>query len=235
MFLIPKKNKNFLNKEELAYIINEFSFAEFSSALEMLYASKKCENINLKKGFIKHALDEYKHFKIFNQIKNDLVAEKKYEYRFSPSNIYKKGYISKKDFLFDKKKINEFSVFVSANEEVAEKKLKKLNFLVSKYSKSISKKIDEILIDEQNHHSLSAEFSKKKMSKFSFIIRFNKEILMSNLRHLYANSLIKTQVIFYPILIFLLILMSLVSSLLNLEDNYKSKNILSSNDHKSIV
>ena len=71
MFLIPKKNKNFLNKEELAYIINEFSFAEFSSALEMLYASKKCKNINLKKGFIKHALDEYKHFKIFNQIKND--------------------------------------------------------------------------------------------------------------------------------------------------------------------
>ena len=118
---------------------------------------------------------------------------------------------------------------------MAEKKLKKLNFLVSKYSKSISKKIDEILIDEQNHHSLSAEFSKKKMSKFSFIIRFNKKILMRNLRHLYANSLIKTQVIFYPILIFLLILMSLVSSLLNLEDNYKSKNILSSNDHKSIV
>ena len=64
MFLIPKKNKNFLNKDELAYIINEFSFAEFSSALEMLYASKKCDNINLKKGFIKHSLDEYKHFKI---------------------------------------------------------------------------------------------------------------------------------------------------------------------------
>ena len=235
MFLIPKKNKNFLNKEELAYIINEFSFAEFSSALEMLYASKKCDNINLKKGFIKHSLDEYKHFKIFNQIKNDLINKKKYEYRFSPSNIYSKGYISKSHFLFDKKRLNEFSVFVAANEEIAEKKLQKLNFLVSKYSKHISKRIEEILIDEQKHHSLSAKFSKKNMNKFSYFIKFKKEVFLSNFRHLYANSLSKTQVIFYPILISLLVLMKLVSSFLNLDQNYKSKDILRSNDHKSII
>ena len=201
----------------------------------MLYASKKCDNLNLKKSFIKHSLDEYKHFKIFNQIKNDLVAEKKYEYRFSPSNIYNKGYISKSRFLFDKKKLNEFAVFVSANEEIAEKKLQKLNFLIAKYSKDISKKIDEILIDEQKHHSLSAKFSKRNMNKFSYFLKFKKEVFLSNFRHFYANSLIKTQVIFYPILITLLILMRLVSSFLNLEQNYKSKDILSSNDHKSIV
>lgn len=113
--------------------------------------------------------------------------------------------------------------------------MQKLNFLVSKYSKHISKRIDEILIDEQKHHSLSAKFSKKNMNKFSYFIKFKKEVFLSNFRHLYANSLSKTQVIFYPILISLLVLMKLVSSFLNLDQNYKSKDILRSNDHKSII
>ena len=106
MFLIPKSGKKNLNNKNLASIVNEFSFAEFSSALEMLFAAKKMDNIKLKKGFINHSLDEYRHYEIFSKIKKRLYNKKDYELRFTPQIIYNKGYISNKNFLIEKKKFN---------------------------------------------------------------------------------------------------------------------------------
>ena len=64
MFLLPKNNLKNFYPERSCFVLNEFAAAEFASAIEMLFAAKKVDNIKLSFGFIKHALDEYKHFKI---------------------------------------------------------------------------------------------------------------------------------------------------------------------------
>ena len=60
---------------------------------------------------------------IFTNIKNQIISEYKInnkELSFVPNHIYNKGYIYKDHFIFDKKKLNDFAIFVGANEEVAE-------------------------------------------------------------------------------------------------------------------
>ena len=67
MFFGPKKTLKKFNPERCCFVLNEFSAAECASALEMLYASKNTKNKKLSIGFIRHALDEYKHSFIFNK------------------------------------------------------------------------------------------------------------------------------------------------------------------------
>ena len=125
MFLIPKNNLKNFDPERCCFVLNEFAAAEFASGLEMLYAAKNINNKKLSEGFIRHALDEYKHSFIFNNLKNQIVSEykiNKKELNFVPNHLYNKGYIFKDHFIFEKKKINNFAIFIGANEEIAEKK-----------------------------------------------------------------------------------------------------------------
>ena len=66
MFLIPKSNLKKFDPERSCFVLNEFAAAEFSSAVEMLFAAKAVNNKKLSDGFIRHALDEYKHYLIFS-------------------------------------------------------------------------------------------------------------------------------------------------------------------------
>ncbi len=107
MFLIPKSNFKKFNPERCCFVLNEFASAEFASALEMLFAAKNINNKKLSEGFIRHALDEYKHYFIFTNIKNQIISEHKInkkELFFVPNHIYNKGYIYKDHFIFEKKK-----------------------------------------------------------------------------------------------------------------------------------
>jgi hypothetical protein len=235
MFFIPKSGKKNLNNKNLASIVNEFSFAEFSSALEMLFAAKKMDNIKLKKGFINHSLDEYRHYEIFSKIKKKLYNKKDYELRFTPQIIYNKGYISNKNFLIEKKNLINFSVFIAANETIAKNKLENLNTLVKQKSSELSLLIQEILVDEERHSNLSSNYSKKKLSKIKYWLSYKKEETLSNIRHLYANSLNKTQKIFYPIFVILLMALSKLSFKINLVNKNKSKNILENIDPSAII
>jgi hypothetical protein len=235
MFFIPKSGKKNLNNKNLASIVNEFSFAEFSSALEMLFAAKKMDNIKLKKGFINHSLDEYRHYEIFSKIKKRLYNKKDYELRFTPKIIYNKGYISNKNFLIEKKNLINFSVFIAANETIAKNKLENLNTLVKQKSSELSLLIQEILVDEERHSNLSSNYSKKKLSKIKYWLSYKKEETLSNIRHLYANSLNKTQKIFYPIFVILLMALSKLSFKINLVNKNKSKNILENIDPSAII
>jgi hypothetical protein len=235
MFFIPKSGKKNLNNKNLASIVNEFSFAEFSSALEMLFAAKKMDNIKLKKGFINHSLDEYRHYEIFSKIKKRLYNKKDYELRFTPQIIYNKGYISNKNFLIEKKNLINFSVFIAANETIAKNKLENLNTLVKQKSSELSLLIQEILVDEERHSNLSSNYSKKKLSKIKYWLSYKKEETLSNIRHLYANSLNKTQKIFYPIFVILLMALSKLSFKINLVNKNKSKNILENIDPSAII
>jgi len=235
MFFIPKSGKKNLDSKNLASIVNEFSFAEFSSALEMLFAAKKMGNIKLKKGFINHSIDEYRHYEIFTRIKKKLYNKKDYAFRFTPQVIYNKGYISNKSFLIEKKNLNNFSVFIAANETIAKHKLENLNSLVKQKSLKLSLLIQEILIDEERHSNLSSNYSKKKLSKFKYWLLYKKEEALSNIRHLYANSLNKTQKVFYPVFIILLFALSKLSFKIDLKKKAKSENILEDIDPSAII
>ena len=46
----------------------DFALAEFSSAIEMLQAAKLVESKALSKGFVNHALDEYRHTEFFKRL-----------------------------------------------------------------------------------------------------------------------------------------------------------------------
>ena len=70
MILTPEKDQNLLKS------IVEFSYAEYGSALEMLAAAKRAKSPKLKIGYIKHALDEYRHTFLVkgfvNQVKKEM-------------------------------------------------------------------------------------------------------------------------------------------------------------------
>ncbi len=238
MFLVPKKTLKKFNPERCCFVLNEFSAAEFASALEMLYASKNIKNKKLSIGFIRHALDEYKHSFIFNNLKNQLVSEykiNKKELSFVPNHLYNKGYIFKDHFIFERKKINNFAIFIGANEEIAEKKL--INFAnhIKDKKKSFFIEIQNILKDEKRHSEYSLRFAKKYNGPLSYKMKIIKERFISHFRHLYANNLNKLSFIFYPFIITILVIISLISFFLKLRTVADSNDIMKDIDPTSIV
>ena len=90
MFLIPKSSFKKFNPKRCCFVLNEFAAAEFSSAVEMLFAAKVVNNKKLSDGFIRHALDEYKHYFIFTNIKNQIISEYKINKKESKDNFFSK-------------------------------------------------------------------------------------------------------------------------------------------------
>ena len=114
-------------------------------------------------------MDEYKHFSIFTNIKNQLILEykiNKKELNFVPNHIYNKGYIYEDHFIFEKKKLNDFAIFIGANEEIAEKKLIEFSNHLKNHIPSAYEKIQKILQDEKRHSEYSILFA-KKTNKFN--------------------------------------------------------------------
>ena len=238
MFLIPKNSLKKFDPERSCFVLNEFAAAEFSSALEMLFAAKTVDNKKLSIGFIRHALDEYKHYSIFTAIKNQIISEyniNKKELSFVPIHIYNKGYVYKDHFIFEKKKLNEFAIFVGANEEIAEKKLITFANHLKKHRPLAFKEIQNILKDEERHSKYSLEFAKKNNSFFSYKTKLIKEKLLSFLRHIYANSLNKFSFIFYPILITIIMMISFVVYFLKLKKKDADENVMENIEPNSIT
>ena len=238
MFLIPKTTLKSFDPERSCFVLNEFAGAEFSSAVEMLFAAKTVNNKKLSSGFIRHALDEYKHCFIFTNIKNQIISEYKInnkELSFVPSHIYNKGYVYKDHFIFEKKKLNDFAIFIGANEEVAEKKLIAFSNHLKKHRTPAYEEIQKILKDEERHAEYSLKFAKKNNSRFSYKTKLIKEKTLSFFRHLYANSLNKFSFIFYPILIIVIILISFVAHFLKLKKNITDEDVMKNIKPNSII
>lgn len=238
MFLIPKSNFKKFDPERSCFVLNEFASAEFSSAIEMLFAAKVVDNKKLSNGFIRHALDEYKHCSIFTKIKNQIISEykiNKKELSFIPNHIYNKGYIYKDHFIFEKKKLKDFAIFVGANEEIAEKKLIAFTDHLKEHKPLAYKQIQDILKDEEKHAEYSLRFAKSNHGLLSYKIKLSKEKILSFLRHIYANSLNKFSYIFKPILISIIILISFVAYFLNLKKNITDDNVMENIDPNSIT
>ena len=229
MFLIPKNSLKNFNPERCCFVLNEFAAAEFSSAVEMLFAAKNIKDKKLSEGFIRHCLDEYKHCSIFTKIKNQIILDYKInnkELSFVPNHIYNKGYIYKDHFIFEKKKLNDFAIFIGANEEIAEKKLIEFSNHLKNHIPSAYEKIQKILQDEERHSKYSILFAKKTNNSSLYKLKFVKEKILSKLRHLYANSLNKLSFIFYPILISILIIISFTTYFLKLKKNITDNNVI---------
>ncbi len=174
-------------------------------------------------------MDEYKHFSIFTNIKNQLILEykiNKKELNFVPNHIYNKGYICEDHFIFEKKKLNDFAIFIGANEEIAEKKLIEFSNHLKNHIPSAYEKIQKILQDEKRHSEYSILFAKKTNNSSLYKLKFVKEKILSKLRHLYANSLNKLSFIFYPILISILIIISFTTYFLKLKKNITDNNVI---------
>ena len=238
MFLIPKSSFKKFDPERSCFVLNEFAAAEFSSAVEMLFAAKIVNNKKLSDGFIRHALDEYKHCFIFTNIKNQLISEykiNKKELSFVPNHIYNKGYIYKDHFIFEKKKLNDFAIFVGANEAIAEEKLIDFSNHIKGHKPLAFKQIQNILKDEERHTEYSLRFAKKNNSFFSYQIKLTKEKVLSFFRHIYANSLNKFSFIFHPILITIIIALSLVTYFLKLKKKITDEDVMKNIDPNSIT
>ena len=168
----------------------------------MLQAAKLSKNTKLTKGFIDHSFDEYKHTSFFlNCLKTTLNNEKSdVHIKFNTKSLFFLGFLSEKNFLFEKFSLFKFSTFVSINEKQALilfKKIKKSNFLkdlsdMKKLDKIIEEEknhlnemddndflleYDDLIFDEEKHVRLSTEFSKKYLNhlkrqfwNFSFLV-----------------------------------------------------------------
>ena len=238
MFLIPKSNLKKFDAERSCFVLNEFAAAEFSSAIEMLFAAKVVNNKKLSIGFIRHALDEYKHFFIFTNIKNQIIEEHKInkkELSFIPNHIYNKGYIYKDHFIFEKKKLNDFAIFIGANEEIAEKKLIDFSNHLKELKPLAFKEIQNILKDEERHAEYSLSFAKQNNGIFLYKMKLIKEKVLSFFRHIYANSLNKFSFIFNPILITILIVIGFLTYFLNLKKNIKDDDVMKNIEPNSIT
>ncbi len=159
----------------------------------------------------------------------------KKELSFIPNHIYNKGYIYKDHFIFEKKKLNDFAIFIGANEEIAEKKLIAFTDHLKAHKPLVHKQIQDILKDEEKHAEYSLRFAKKNHGLFSYKIKLAKEKILSFFRHIYANSLNKFSFIFKPILISIIILISFVVYFLNLKKNITDDNVMKNIDPNSIT
>tara|TARA_B100000674_G_scaffold498628_1_gene538231 strand:- start:565 stop:1176 length:612 start_codon:yes stop_codon:yes gene_type:complete len=203
-----------------------------------LFAAKVVNNKKLSNGFIKHALDEYKHCFIFTNIKNQIISEykiNKKELNFIPNHIYNKGYIFKDHFIFEKKKLNDFAIFVGANEEIAEKKLITFTDHIKEHKPLAYRQIQNILKDEERHAEYSLKFAKNNNGVITYKIKLAKEKTLSFFRHIYANSINKLSFIFNPILITILILISIVTQFLKLKKNFTDNDVMENIDPNSIT
>ena len=147
-----KKDKKYLT------VINETSYAEYGSALEMLSACKLSEKENACYGFFHHAKDEYNHTQSFLSILSEygknVSSELARDFRFSAQAVINKGYVSKKGYLIETMMMKDFIAYVYTNELLAKESFEKILELVNPNTNA-GAKIKRIMEDELRHHGLA--------------------------------------------------------------------------------
>ena len=134
-----------------------------------------------------------------------------------------------------KKKLNDFAIFVGANEEIAEKKLIAFSNHLKEQKPLAFTEIQNILKDEERHAEYSLRFAKNNNGFFSYKIKLAKEKTLSFFRHIYANSLNKFSFIFNPILTIIIIIISFVALFLKLKKNITDEDVMKNIEPNSIT
>ena len=248
MILSPDKK----NKDLLGTLV-EFAYAEYGSALEMLAAAKRAKSPKLKIGYIRHALDEYRHtgllFQVLsNQVKKG-VGQFKREYKFSPQNVILKGYVDKEAFLVEKFPLKKFVEFVYSNEYLAKESFNYLSKRIGD-AKSIET-LKNIMDDELNHaddsqatleaiqkdelvhHGMAKKFYESKFPNAKLQIAFKREKIKNKFRMFYYKNLRFLNKVFDPILNFIINIFGKVVNLISVPDKDK-RNLMSSNSNSVV-
>ena len=126
----------------------DFALAEFSSAIEMLQAAKLVESKALGKGFVNHALDEYRHTEFFRRL---LKSSNNTELRFDPRLSIALGFINPEKFLFEANDLTRFTAFVAINEASALRMFSKIRPAISGATDELKNEIEDIIDDETDH------------------------------------------------------------------------------------
>ena len=248
MILSPDKN----NQDLLGTIV-EFAYAEYGSALEMLAAAKKAKSSKLKIGYIRHALDEYRHtgllFQVLsNQVKKG-VGQFKREYKFSPQNVIHKGYVDKEAYLVEKFPLKKFVEFVYSNEYLAKESFDYLSKRIGDAKsvetlKNIMKDelnhaddseatLEAIQKDELVHHGMAKKFYESKFPNAKLQIAFKREKIKNRFRMFYYRNLRFLNKVFDPILNFIINIFGKVVNLISVPDKDK-RNLMSSNSNSVV-
>lgn len=248
MILTPDSDKNLLST------LVEFSYAEYGSALEMLYASKNVKSPNLKIGYINHAIDEYRHTRLIysvlaNQLNINSKLEYLKEYKFRPINVVEKGYVDKKGFLFEKFHLKKFVEFVYTNEFLAKKSFDKLKLRIKDnesldvitsimddeqdHADNSIETLDEIMADENKHWGYAQNYYEKKYPESKLKKAFYREKLKNKLRLAYLKNLKILNKIFDPIILFLILIFGNLLRIVSIKS--LKKNHISDFNPKSII
>ena len=247
MILTPEKNKNLLKT------LIEFSYAEYGSALEVLAAAKRTNSPKLKLGYIRHALDEYRHTALLhkvlsNQVKRGLGKFER-EYKFSPQNVILKGYVDKEAFLVEKLSLKKFVEFVYSNEYLAKESfdwltkrindtesLKTLGTIIddeANHADDSMETLDNIMKDELVHHGMAKKFYESKFPKAKLEIAFKREKLKNRFRLFYFKNLIFLNKIFDPILNFLITCFGRIVNFIKIP-KVNNENLMSNNSNSAV-
>jgi len=154
---------------------------------------------------------------------------------FVPIHFYNKGYVYKDHFIFEKKKLKNFAIFIGANEEIAEKKLVEFSNYLKEFKPQAFEQIKKILKDEERHAMYSLRFAKNNNNFFLYKIKLAKEKIFSFLRHTYANSLNKFFFIFNPILISIILIISVLVRLIKLKKNVTDEDVMNNINPTSVA
>ena len=250
MFKTTRLFRNFrkVKKVDIQNSLHEFSIAEFSSAIEMLYAAKSQANTDpaMAMGFIRHALDEYKHTQLFRNIIDDLNEPDKIDKpdtRFAPNMAITMGYIDPNNFLFNKFSLDRFSTFIGVNERSAHRLFSKIQtrfnegkiLSISEHGcNKFKSSLELILADEERHAKYAFRYCKKTISPNKFRFLKSWESFCAKIRAFYASQGRINKCIASIIYIFVIFLMYPFRFAIHFPKKAQ-KNLLNSSDGKLMI
>lgn len=219
-------SKSSVTTNNLGIALIETIYAEYGSAVEMLHAAHSCKDLKLRVGFMRHAIDEYRHVKLLQQIleieANTDESSLGYIPRFTPTHAFYKGYLERNLRLFERYSEKHFTEFVYSNELLAKESFEKLlRSLQSGESQSL---LCSIMEDELNHHGMAKRHFLKSYPQYQLSIAFNRERLKNKVRMLVAKNSGFLDKVFYPLSLLFASLALIIVRLIPYRINNKSVN-----------
>ena len=150
----------------------DFALAEFSSAIEMLQAAKLARSSSLARGFVNHALDEYRHTEFFRRL---ISLDPHNALRFDPRLTITLGFVNPARYLFEANSLERFTAFVAINEASALRLFSKIKPAITGASNELKNEIETILDEETAH---LREFTKSVDATNKYSDNFVYEMLL---------------------------------------------------------
>ena len=214
-------------------IFYETALAELASALEMVAACKGTESPKQAFGYFMHAKDEYNHarsfFKMLAKRGMRSPIDNARNFRFTPTSLITKGYISNKGFLIETMQLKDFIAFVYTNELLAKSSFENILILVGRSTKE-GKRISTIMTDELRHHGMAKQYFLNHypaLQPWQLMIYRIKETVNNKGRKIYDANLKFLDKLLTPIYRAMAFLAGTIAKKLNLNEfKRKGKNLM---------